>query len=72
MYGLKNEWLRELRMQYPEGTRLELLYMEDLYAIPVGAVGAVNIVDDIGSIHMKWENGRELALIPGVDKFRKV
>ncbi len=69
---MKDERLRELRSQYPKGTRLELLYMEDPYVISEGTVGEADFVDDIGSIHMKWENGRGLALIPGVDKFRRV
>ena len=27
-------------------------------------------VDDIGTIHMKWDNGRGLGLIPGEDNFK--
>ena len=29
-------------------------------------------VDDIGQLHMKWDNGRTLALVPGEDSFRKL
>ena len=29
-------------------------------------------MDDAGQIHMAWDNGRTLAVIPGVDTFRKL
>ena len=40
------------------------------YPIPPGTVGEVTHIDDMGSIHMKWENGSFLAIIPEVDSFR--
>ena len=29
-------------------------------------------IDDAGSIHMRWENGSSLALIPEIDSFQTV
>lgn len=58
---------------YPKGTRIELNHMEDPWApVPVGTRGTVVAVDDIGQLHMKWDNGRSLAVVPGVDSFRKL
>ena len=71
-----NDWARESKMykeMYPKGTRLELISMEDPFApIEPGTKGTVEFVDDMGQIHMKWDNGRTLALIPGEDSFRKI
>ena len=58
---------------YPVGTRIELISMEDPYApITAGTQGTVVCVDDMGTIHMQWDNGRTLGIIPGVDAFRKI
>lgn len=46
--------------------------MEDNWAVPSGTRGTVDYVDDAGQIHMKWDNGRTLAIVPQVDKFRKL
>jgi Domain of unknown function (DUF4314) len=29
-------------------------------------------VDDLGTIHVKWDNGSTLGLVPGQDSFRVV
>ena len=58
--------------RYPKGTRLKLISMEDPHGVPMGTVGEVDFIDDAGQIHMKWENGSFLALIPGVDGFRRI
>ena len=59
-----------IKEQYPPGTRIRLNSMEDPYApVAPGTEGEVDFVDDIGTIHMKWDNGRSLALIPGEDSF---
>lgn len=59
-----------IREQYPPGTRIRLNSMEDPYApIAPGTEGVVDFVDDIGTIHMKWNNGRSLGIVPGEDSF---
>ena len=66
------EKIEMLRREYPAGTKVELLAMDDRQAPPVGTIGEVIAVDDIGQLVMKWQNGSGLNLIPGVDSFRKV
>lgn len=66
----KIEWYKS---QYPQGTRLQLVDMEDPYSpVPPGMRGTVQFVDDAGQIHMIWDNGRTLAIVPEVDHFRKL
>ena len=74
-----NEWARMEMMakvykeKYPKGTRIELISMDDPYApLEPGTKGTVNHVDDMGTIHMQWDNGRTLGLIPGEDSFRVI
>ena len=74
-----NEWTRLERMakvykeMYPKGTRIELISMDDPFApVEPGTQGTVDFVDDMGQIHMKWDNGRTLALIPSEDVFKKI
>lgn len=69
---ITREYGEKIKAEYPEGTKIELVHMVDPYAVEDATVGEVDYVDDIGSIHMKWENGRTLALIPGVDEFNKI
>ena len=66
---MRRERVQRIREQYPPGTRIRLNYMEDAHAVPAGTEGTVFAVDDIGNIFMNWDNGRSLALIPGVDSF---
>lgn len=62
-----------LREQYPVGTRIELIHMEDPYTpIPSGTRGTVRAVDDMGTIHCDFDNGRQLGIIPDEDNFRKL
>ena len=62
-----------LKNQYPSGTRIELLSsMNDIQPIESGSKGTVIAVDDIGTIHMRWDNGRGLGLIPGEDHFKVI
>lgn len=63
--------VEQLRNRYPKGTRLCLDFMDEA-GMPPGLQGTVELVDDAGQIHMQWENGRSLALIPGEDSFHRV
>lgn len=60
-----------LRSRYPKGTRVELLKMDDPQAPPVGTRGAVQGVDDAGSIMVAWDNGSGLNVVYGEDLCRK-
>lgn len=64
--------IMNLRKQYPVGTRIELVEMDDVQAPPVGTKGTVIAVDDIGSILVNWDNGSGLSIAFGVDKCRKI
>ena len=61
-----------LRKQYPNGTRVELISMDDPQAPPEGTLGTVIAVDDTGSLIVNWDNGSGLNVIYGVDKVRIV
>ena len=34
--------------------------------------GTVKVVDDIGTLHCSFDNGRSLGVVPGEDSFRKL
>ena len=73
VWNLNNnrEQVKRIKKIYPAGTRIELLStMDDMQGIEKGTKGTVIGVDDIGTIHMRWDNGRGLGLIPGEDNFK--
>ena len=62
-----------LRKQYPAGTRVALVAMDDAQAPPVGTKETVLAVDDIGSLIMRWDNGSGLnVVLDGGDRVRKL
>lgn len=61
-----------VRKQYPNGTRVELLKMDDAQAPPLGTKGTVTGVDDTASILVNWDNGSTLNVIYGEDLVKKV
>lgn len=64
--------LKALRENYPQGTRIELVQMDDIQAPPAGTLGTVIGVDDTGSLLVNWDNGSGLNVIYGEDVVRKV
>lgn len=66
---LDREAIEGIKMRYPKGTQIKLHEMEGEEQMPFGLSGEVICVDDIGQVHVKWENGSTLALHPIKDKF---
>lgn len=66
---MKNN-IEELKEKYPIGTKIKLLQdMDDIQPIKAGQIGIVEYIDSEGSLHMRWDNGSGLAIIPEIDKF---
>lgn len=52
------------------GDRVWLIDMpNDPRPVPSGTEGIVRSIDDAGHIHVMWDNGQGLSLIPGVDRY---
>ncbi|MBS4761172.1 DUF4314 domain-containing protein [Carnobacteriaceae bacterium zg-ZUI252] len=62
-----NNKIETLRLEYPSGTRVKLVKMDDKQAPPIGTKGTVLGVDDIGSIMVSWDNGSRLSVVLGED-----
>lgn len=62
--------VERIKEKYPPGTKIRMVSMSDPYApIPSGIEGIVDFVDDIGTLHCNFENGRSLGVIVGEDSF---
>ena len=66
------EEVKSIRETYRRGMRIRLLNMDDTQAPPIGTVGTVMGVDDIGSVMVAWDNGSSLNAIPGIDEIEVV
>lgn len=63
--------VERIRREYPAGTRVEIIKMDDAQAPPSGTHGTVYGVDDTGSLLVHWDNGSGLNVIYGEDIVRK-
>ena len=70
---INRDYIAYLKNQYTEGTRVEVDCMGfDSRPIESGTRGTVRVVDDIGTIHCDFDNGRRLGLLPDEDSFHIV
>ena len=70
MIGLPSrDIVEQLRKSYPQGTRVELINMNDPYTkLKPGDRGTVSMVDDTGN----WDCGSGLGVVYGEDHIRKI
>ena len=66
------EIVKTLKKQYPPNCRIRLIEMDDVQAPPIGTLGTVLGVDDIGSLCVQWDNGSTLSVIYNIDKVEKI
>ena len=66
------ETVERLRREYPDGTVVELISMNDSQSPKPGTKGRVLFVDDVATVHVAWQTGSSLGAAYGEDVIRKV
>lgn len=52
------------------GDRVRLLSVSDDWTdLKPGALGTVTFIDALGTVHVDWDSGSNLGLVPGQDAF---
>lgn len=74
MYNISDKILQHLRAEYKKGARVELIHMNDPYdtKLHTGEKGTVVAVDDMGTIHVRWDCGSNLGVAYGEDRCRVI
>ena len=74
MRKISKKTLQELRDKYPQGSRVELIKINDPYNTKLvpGSQGTVRCVDDIGTIHVEWDCGSRLGVVYGEDSCKVI
>ena len=72
-FEAERRFAQSMKDNYPPSTRIMLLSMgNDPHPIEPDTRGTVKVVDDIGTLHCDFDNGRSLGIIPGEDSFRRL
>ena len=72
-FEAERRFAQRMKDNYPPGTRIMLLSMgDDPRPVEGNTRGTVMAVDDIGTLHCDFDNGRSLGIVPGEDSFRKL
>ena len=72
-FEAERRFAQRMKDNYPPGTRIMLLQMgDDPHPVEPNTRGTVKFVDDMGTLHCDFDNGRQLGVVPGEDSFRKL
>jgi predicted CopG family antitoxin len=66
-------WAEENTKRDPEakeGMRIQMISMDDQHAIDRGMQGTIVRIDDLGTLHVKWDDGSTLGVIPEIDEYQ--
>lgn len=69
---MNDKILNRIKFTYPKGTRVRLIQMDDPRPVPVGTLGTVLDVNDLGSLIVSWDNGQSLNVLYGIDSVEKI
>lgn len=70
---LSKEIIVARKREYPPGTRVALVYVDDPFAtLTSGEQGTVLWVDDIATIHVVWDCGSDLVITYYEDLCKKI
>lgn len=62
-----------IKREFKSGTRIKLIHMsDDIHPIPDGMLGTVDHVDDMGTVHVNWDNGRYLGVVLEEDEIEVI
>ena len=61
-----------VRAEYPPGTFVSLVRMDDPQVPPPGTIGKVIGVDDTASLLVEWQTGSSLNVLYGIDQVKKL
>ncbi len=71
-FTVNEETLRKLKKEYPAGSNIVLLEMDDIQAPPIGTVGTVKGIDSMGDILVSWHDHGSLNVVYGADIVKKI
>lgn len=72
-FEAEQRFVQRMKDNYPPGTKIMLVSMgDDPHPIESNTRGTGKAVDDIGTLHCVFDNGRSLGVVPGEDSFRKL
>lgn len=67
---LNRKEVESIKENYKRGMIVRCNHMDDpFHPVPSGTKGVIKNVDDAGTIHVAWENGSSLGLVPNVDSY---
>ena len=61
--------MRNIDPMAKEGMRVRMIHMDDERPVDEGLEGTIEKIDDLGTLHVKWDDGRLLGVIPNEDDY---